>query len=135
GEQVRDELSTLPGITQVELVIARPYEISIEVSEQALRRYNLTFEQVADAVRRSSLDLPGGSIKTEGGEFLLRVKEQAYRARDFEKIPIRTQSDGSRLLLSQVASVVDGFEETEQAAQFNDDPAVAVQIFRVGDQN
>src|SRR5690606_7291197 len=57
------------------------------------------------------------------------------RARDFEKIPIRTQSDGSRLLLSQVASVVDGFEETEQAAQFNDDPAVAVQIFRVGDQN
>jgi multidrug efflux pump subunit AcrB len=66
GEQVRDELSNLPGITQVQLVVARPYEISIEVSESALRRYGLTFDEVARAVRRSSLDLPGGSIRTDG---------------------------------------------------------------------
>jgi multidrug efflux pump subunit AcrB len=135
GEQVRDELSNLPGITQVQLVVARAYEISIEVSEATLRRYALTFDEVARAVRQSSLDLPGGSIRTEGGEYLLRVKGQAYRAPEFERIPLRTLPDGTRLLLGDVARVVDGFEEDPQAARFDGLPAVAVQVFRVGDQN
>lgn len=135
GERVRDEISNLPGITQAQLVVARPYEISIEVSEAALRRYGLTFDEVANAVRRTSLDLPGGSIKTEGGEFLLRVKGQAYRAPEFEKIPLRTRPDGTRLLLGDVATVVDGFVDTEQFARFNNEPAVAIQVFRVGDQS
>jgi multidrug efflux pump subunit AcrB len=135
GERVRDEMSNLPGITQVELVVARPYEISIEVSEATLRQYALTFDEVARAVRRSSLDLPGGSIRTDGGEFLLRVKGQAYRAPEFERIPLRTLPDGSRLLLGDVARVLDGFEEDPQAARFDGLPAVVVQVFRVGDQS
>ncbi len=135
GERVRDEVSKLPGITQVELVVARPYEVSIEVSEFSLRRYGLTFDEVARAVRRSSLDLPGGSIKTKGGEYLLRVKGQAYHSPQFERIPLRTLPDGSRLLLGDVAEVIDGFEETVQFARFNDMPAVVVQVFRVGDQS
>lgn len=135
GEQVRDEISNLPGITQVVLVVARPYEITIEVSEDSLRRYGLTFDEVAEAVRRSSLDLPGGTLKTAGGEFLLRVKGQAYRAPEFENIPLRTRPDGSRLRLGDVARVVDGFEDVQQAASFDNAPAVAVQVFRVGDQS
>ena len=86
GQRVRDEIALLPGITQVELTNARPYEISIEISETSLRRHGLTFQQVADAVRRSSLDLPGGSIKTAGGEILLRTKGQAYRGPEFERL-------------------------------------------------
>jgi len=135
GERARDEISNIPGITQVELVVARPYEVSIEVEEAALRRHGLTFDEVARAVRRRSLDLPGGSVKTDGGEFLLRVKGQAYRAPEFERIPLRTPRDGARLLLGDVARVVDGFAETDQSARFNNEPAVVVQVFRVGDQN
>lgn len=135
GEQVRDEVSHLPGITQVDLVVARPYEVSIEVSETALRRHGLTFDEVAQAVRRTSLDLPGGSIKTDGGEFLLRVKGQAYRAPEFGRLPLRTLPDGSRLLLEDVAEVIDGFEDKVQFARFNDLPAVVVQVFRVGEQD
>jgi multidrug efflux pump subunit AcrB len=74
GQTVRDELVEIPGITHAELANARPYEVSIEVSEQALRRHGLTFDDVVAAVRRSSLDLSGGSIKTAGGEILLRTK-------------------------------------------------------------
>jgi multidrug efflux pump subunit AcrB len=135
GEQVRDEVSHLPGVTQVELAVARPYEIAIEVSEASMRRYRLTFDEVAMAIRRSSLDLPGGSIKTVGGEFLLRVQGQAYRAEEFEQIPLRTLSDGSRLHLSDVARVIDGFEDVVKFARFNDQPAVIVQVFRVGNQS
>ena len=60
AERVRDELSAISGISQVDVASARPYEISIEVSEASLRRHGLTFDDVANAVRRSSLDLPGG---------------------------------------------------------------------------
>jgi len=135
GERVRDEISALPDITQVELANARPYEVSVEVSEESMRRYGLTFDDIARAVRRSSLDLPGGSIKTKGGEILLRSKGQAYRGAEFENLVLSSRVDGSRLLLGDVATVVDGFAETDQASRFDGQPSVLVQVFRVGDQS
>lgn len=135
AERTRDDLLALPGVTQVEVAAARPYEISIEVSEQALRRWGLTFDQVVEAVRSSSLDLPGGSVKTDGGEILLRTKGQAYRGKEFESIVLLARRDGTRLYLGDVATVVDGFAETNQAARFDDKPAVVLQVFRVGEQS
>ena len=135
AEQVRDELSGLPEITQVDIVSAPPYEISIEVSEVALRRHGMTFDQVADAVRRSSLDLPGGSVKTESGEILLRTIGQAYRGEEYENLVLWTRADGSRLELGDVATVVDGFAETDQYARFDVEPTVMVSVFRTGDQS
>ncbi len=135
GERVRDDLSNLPEITQVQLVGARPYEISIEISEQDLRRYGLTFDEVARAVRRSSLDLPGGQIRSLDGEILLRTEGQAYSGAQFERLPLRTQSDGTSLLLGDVATVVDGFADTDLWSRFNGRSAVVVQVFRVGEQS
>ncbi|MDA0711279.1 MAG: efflux RND transporter permease subunit [bacterium] len=135
GEQVRDDISAIPGITQVDMTNARPYEIAIEVRENDLRRYELTFDEVARAVRSFSLDLPGGSIRTEGGEILLRRKGQAYRGSEFESIILRTRPDGTRLTLGEVAHIVDGFAETDQTASFDAEPTVLIQVYRVGDQN
>ena len=135
AEEVRDELSALPEITQVDVVSAPPYEISIEVSEVALRRHGMTFDQVADAVRRSSLDLPGGSVRTDGGEILLRTIGQAYRGDEYENLVFWTRSDGSRLRLADVATVVDGFQETDQFARFDQAPTVMVSVFRTGEQS
>ncbi len=135
AEQVRDELSILPEITQVDIVSAPPYEISIEVPETALRRHGMTFDQVADAVRRSSLDLPGGSVRTAGGEILLRTIGQAYRGNEYEDLVLWTRADGTRLRLGDVATVVDGFAETDQYARFDRDTAVMVSVFRTGDQS
>ncbi len=135
GERVRDELSQLPDITLVELKNARPYEISIEVSERALRRHGIAFDDVVAAVRTASLDLPGGSIKTDGGEILLRSKGQAYEGLEFESLALLARPDGTRLLLGDVATVVDGFQDTDQRAFFGGDPAVLLRVFRVGDQD
>jgi len=134
GERIRDSIASLPDVTQVELQNARDYEISIEVSEETLRRFGLTFDEVVRAVRRGSLDRPGGSIKTTSGEILLRTKGQAYTAREFEQIVLRTEPDGTRLLLGDVATVVDGFEEEDRYALFDGKPAVSVKVFRVGEQ-
>ena len=135
AEQVRDDLSADPAITQVEIINARPYEISIEVSEAALRRHRLTFDAVALAVRRSSLNLPGGSLRTDGGEILLRTIGQAYRGGDYESLVLLTRPDGTRLRLGDVATVVDGFAQTDQLARFDAEPSVLLSVFRVGDQS
>lgn len=135
ADRVRDEVAALPGITQVDVSGARPYEISIEVSEAALQRFGLTFDQVAEAVRRSSLDLPGGALKTDGGEILLRTKGQAYWGPEFAELVLLSQPDGTRLTLGEVARVVDGFEDTDQATTFDGEPAVMVRVFRVGAQD
>ncbi len=134
GQQVRDEIVALPGVSDAKLSLARPYEISIEVSEAALRRFGLSFDDVVQAVRSSSLDLPGGSLKTDMGEILLRAKGQAYRAADFQRIALVSREDGTRLTLGDVASVIDGFEESDERATFDAKPTVLVQVFRVGEQ-
>jgi multidrug efflux pump subunit AcrB len=135
GERVRDELTQLPGVSQVDLVNVRPYEIGIEVSELALRRFGLSFDQVAQAIRRSSLDLPGGSIKTEGGEILLRGIGQAYTGEQFSEIVLLTRADGTRVRVGDVATVVDGFADTDQIAYFDGRPSSMVKVFRVGEED
>jgi len=135
GEEVRDEITALDGVTQADLKSVRPYEIAIEISEGDLRRYGLTFDDVAQAVRRSSMDIPGGSVKADTGEILLRTIGQAYRGGEYEDITLLTRLDGSRLRLADVAVVIDGFEETDSWSRFDGEPTVMIQVFRVGDEN
>jgi multidrug efflux pump subunit AcrB len=134
ARDVRDEVVALPSVSEADLDLARPFEVTIEVSESQLRRFGLTFDEVVRAVRQSSLDLPGGSLKTETGEILLRAKGQAYWAEDFGNIALVTRSDGTRLVLGDVARVVDAFEESDQRARFDGHPALLVSVYRVGGQ-
>ena len=135
AQQIRDDIVQLPGITQVDVVNVRPYEISIEVSEVSLRQFELTFNEVANAVRNGSLDLPGGSIKTAASEILLRTKGQAYDGYDFKNLVLRTRADGTRLYLRDVATVVDAFEDTDQILRFNGKPAALIEVKRVGQED
>ncbi len=135
AQELRDEIAALPGVSQVAVSYVRPYEISIEVSEQALQRHGLTFDQVASAVRDSSLDLPGGSLKTEGGEILLRSQGQAYRGDEFESIVVLTHADGTTVPLGEIGDVIDGFRDDDTRAFFDGEPAVIIQVNRVGEED
>ena len=135
GERVREDLIALPQITQVELTAVRPYEISVEVSEQTLDRHQITFDYVADAIRKSSVDLPAGSIKTDSGEILLRTKGQAYVKTDFEDIVILRRADGTRVTLGEIATIHDDFEEEPLYALLDGKPAVLLEVYRVGEQS
>jgi multidrug efflux pump subunit AcrB len=128
GERVRDEISLLPGVSIVQLNATRPDEMSVEVSEQGLRHYNLSFEQVVNAVRQSSLNLPAGTIKSEGGDIQLQTRGQAYQAVDFERIVVDSRADGAQLLLGDIASVEDRFAEYDIIAQLNGKPAVFLEV-------
>lgn len=134
AEMIRDELLSLAGITQVDLSGVRPYEIAVEISEENLRRYNLTLEQVASRLRKASLDLPGGTVKTESGQILLRTKERRYFAPEYADTVVMVQADGSQVRLREIASVRDTFRETDEFARFDGQPAAMVRIYRVGEQ-
>jgi multidrug efflux pump subunit AcrB len=134
AEYVRDRLLQDPDITQVELVGVRNYEISVEISQDKLRTYNLTIEEVAQRIGRTSVELPGGAVKTPGGDILIRVKERKDYGHEFGKIPIITASDGTQVLLEDIADIKDGFEETDNAATYNGKPSVMVEVYRIGDQ-
>ena len=134
AEYVRDRLLQDPDITQVELVGVRDYEISVEISQDKLRTYNLTIEEVAQRIGRTSVELPGGAVKTPGGDILIRVKERKDYGHEFGKIPIITANDGTQVLLEDIADIKDGFEETDNAATYNGKPSVMVEVYRIGDQ-
>ncbi len=134
AERVRDELVDLPDITQVELDGVRPYEISIEISERTLRQYDLTLEQVASAVRRTSLDLAAGSVRTSGGEVLIRTQGQARVGSEFEDIVVRGES-GARLTIKDLGTVRDGFAEDPLEFRYNGRPAAFIDVYRVGEQS
>ena len=122
-------------ITQIDLVGVRDYEIAVEVTEQNLRRYGISFDQVTSAVRSSSIDLAGGTIKTKQGEILVRTKGQRYFGAEFEEIPLITLNDGTVVRLGQVANVIDGFKDTDLKTRFNAKPAAIVQVNRTSDQD
>src|SRR5690606_28521224 len=95
AQQIRDELLELPDVTSVTLSGARPYEISIELPEDTLLKYGLSLDQVAQRIRLSSLDLPAGTLDTDGGEILVRTQALAYDFQDFERIVLLTTTDGT----------------------------------------
>jgi len=135
GEQVRDQILMLPGVTLANLRGVRPFEISIEVSEQELQRYGLTIQDVSTAVRKNSLDVPAGSVKTDAGDVLLRTKGQSYTREEFENLIVRAEQDGARVLLKDVAKVKDGFDEELLYTLYNGKPSIFVRVERTGDQN
>jgi len=135
GEQVRDQISMLPGITLANLRGVKPFEIGIEVSEQALRRYGLTIQDVSQAVRRNSIDVPAGSVKATQGDVLLRTRGQAYTREEFENLIVRAEENGARVLVKDVATVKDGFDEDPLYTLYNGKPCVFIRVDRTGDQN
>ena len=135
AEQIRDGLLAQPEITQVELYGVRDYEISIEVPEDTLRAYGITLSQVASAVRASSLDLPGGSVRTDAGEVLVKAEGKRYTAEGFGEITVLTRDDGTVVKLRDIATIIDGFEDTDRSSRFDGRLAVVVNVFRVGDQD
>lgn len=134
-EKIRDELRNLPNITQVSMGGIRPWEISINVPEISLRQYGLTLEDIARIIRGASRDIPGGTIKTESGDILVRALGQAYKKNDFSNIRIISRQNGTSIRLSDIAEIVDGFNEDPLYSEFDGKKAAFINVARVGNQN
>ncbi len=129
AHQVEDGLSTLPSVSHVEPSGTRNYEISIEVPLARLRAYGLTLDDIADAVRRSSLDLSAGSIDTREAEVRVRTIGQRYDQLDFEEIVVLARNDGTAIRLGDLADVRDAFQDTALMVRHQGQLAAFVEVY------
>ena len=135
AEDIRNELIDLEEISIVNIEYLRPLEISIEVSEYILRQYGLTLDQVSRAIAQASLDLPGGTIRADSGEILLRTKGQVYSGDEYRDIVVRSYPDGTQLRLGDIATVRDDFEEGYLDARIDGVSAAIIDVLRVGEED
>ncbi len=135
AETIRERLAADEEIGLVSLEGAQDPEISIEIDQKTLRTYGLTVGAVAQAIAATAVELPGGAIKTANGDILVRVNERRDWGREFANIPVLTASDGTRLLLGDLATISDGLEDTDRFARYNGQPAVLISAYRTGDQS
>ncbi len=131
ARRVEEDVLALPGVSRAQVTGDRRYEISVEVKPEKLLSYGLSFQDLATAIRDFSIDLPAGAIDSESGTFVIRTRGQAYNQVDFGQLPIRA-ANGAELLLGEVATIIDGFEEGEKRVTFNGKPALFVEVLRAG---
>lgn len=132
AQRVGEGLLALPEVSEAQLISVPDYEVAIEVAPQQLWRYGLTLDDIAAAVAKASLDLPGGEVKTSAGEILLRHTGQAHSREEFEAIVLRAGEDGARLTLGQVATVRDGLVEEEVIFRFDGEPSISIDVYPKG---
>lgn len=132
---LKDDLLSHKNISLVTIYGKRDYEISIEPSEEKLRAYNLTFNEVANTIAKNSLDLGAGNILSKRGNISLQSRNQSYVKKDFEHIVLRTEKDGTRIFLKDVASIRDAFIDQQYLNTFNGYPTISLQISTQGDDD
>ncbi|MFW5426697.1 MAG: efflux RND transporter permease subunit [Methylophagaceae bacterium] len=135
ADRVRDDLLSSSGITLVELLGVTDYEVSVEIQPATLDSFNLSLASVARAIQQGSVDISAGNIKTRDGDILLRTNGQAYNQAQFAKIPIITSLGADPVLLGDIATIIDGFEEQPLQTVFNGRPAIMIDVLRTGDQS
>jgi multidrug efflux pump subunit AcrB len=135
AERLKNELRLLPEVSQVEIFGDRDYEINIEVSEERLRQFGLSFDRVASAVRRSSLSRSGGTIRASGEEIRVRTVGRKYTGRDFASIVVLAGEDGDIITLDRVADIRDGFSDDPIQALINGRPSVLLQVFKTQEED
>lgn len=128
ANRLRNEVAGLPYISQVEVFGSRSEEVTIELSERALRTYGLSFSDVATAIRRDSMNISVGEVRTQTGDVQLRAENLADSQTDFEQIVIRQTANGGQVRVIDVATVIDGFEQNPILATANGKPAVLLQV-------
>lgn len=134
ARRVQEDILALPGVSRAQVQGHRNYEISVEADLKKLLSYGLSFQDLTDAIRQFSIDLPAGAIDSGSGTFIVRTRGQAYSEQEFNAVPIRA-SNGADVLLGEVATITDGFEEGEKSVEFNGRPALFVEVMRTGKES
>lgn len=130
AEKIRDEVLTLPAVSSASVMGARPYQIDVEIPEATLRSYGLSLQQVAQIIRERNIELPGGNLKSEGQEILLRAKNKGRIGEEIGRLPLVTQPGGVVLTVSDLGTVRDEFQDITSVGEINGEPAMVVNVER-----
>lgn len=135
AESIRASLLDLPQITQATLLGAKPFQIDVEISEDTLRKHGLTLSRVAQILRRENIEMPGGQLRAEGQEILLRGKNRREIGEDIKELPLITQPNGVVLKIQDIGEVRDEFDDSSNINEVNGLPAMVISIDRSADED
>ncbi len=135
GDLIKEELINDPAITQVELEGIQDHEVWVEVSQDTLRRYGLTMQDISNAIGVGAVQQGGGRLNAASGDILLRLNERRDYAADFANIAVRTNADGSRLLLDDIATITDTFDDTRRWTEYNGKNGLSIEIYSLGNED
>lgn len=129
SRRIENELLRLSVVNKISRSGWRVPEIAIELDEQALQSYGLSLADIVDRVRAESISASSGELRSEKGLILLKADKQRYQAAEFAEIVVRSFADGRRLLLKDVATIRDGYEETPKVlSRFDGKRAITLKI-------
>ncbi len=135
AERVRDELLELPSISLAEVIGAREYQIDVELSEKTLRQYGLSLQKVAQIIRQENLELPGGTLRAESQEVILRGKNKFFTGPEIAKLPLVTQPNGVVLTVGDLGQVRDHFVDTTASTRINRRPGLVISIDKTASED
>ena len=136
AEEYKDQILHLPGISQASISGTRDYEVSIDIDEAVLRKYNISFDTVAKALKENGLNLSAGTLKTKYEDIRLKAEGRRYFAKDYMDIPVITRNDGTIIRLKDIARLRDSFDENVKVySLFNGHPAVSINIYKTGEED
>ncbi len=135
AERIREQLIELPVVSQAEIMGAKPYQIDVEISQQTLQQYGLTLGQIAQILRRENVELPGGQMRVDGGEILLRGKNRRDTGDEIAQLPLLSKSSGAVLTLGDLGKVRDEFDDVVSLSRVNGLPALVINIERTSQED
>lgn len=130
AEQIRTDLLSAPEITNVEIKGTPDEELHVEISQATLESYGLTLQQVANTIGANAIEQSAGTVRTRGGDILLTLDNRIYWAEEFSRIPVISDDSGVILQLGDIATIKDGFADTNRQVTFNGNPSIGIDIYR-----
>jgi len=135
GKQVEDELLQLDNVTLVNFDTMPENEIAIEVAPETLRKYSVTLQDITNTIRNYSQNQSAGTIETKSGVIAIRSQQQAYTGNEFYSIPVVTGDNGEQVMLGDIATIKDGFEERIHYMRYNGKEAAIISVMATKDQS
>lgn len=131
---IKKRIENIPGVGAVNLVGGSEREIVIEVDAAKLKAYNLSIEEVNQAVGASNVEIPGGNLINGPRQVLLRTMGKFKTIEDFNNVIVATPN-GKTVYLSDVARVVDGIKERTSLTRVNGKIAIGLDIIKQSGSN
>jgi hydrophobic/amphiphilic exporter-1 (mainly G- bacteria), HAE1 family len=135
AELIREEMLRLPAVSQANIEGGKDYQIDVEISEHTLRRHGLSLQGVADILRRENLELPGGTIRTDSQDVLVKGKSKGMVGSEIERIPVLSLPSGANLTVADLGTVRDHFVDVDTYTRVDGRPAMVVSIDRTSTED
>lgn len=132
---IKERMLRWGGIPKVDIVGFSDHQVRIELKQGALRQFGLSVADIANQIKRQSVDLPAGRIETREPELLLRFADERKSAADFRDLVVVSSGTGGQIRLGDIAAITERFELDEDKIVFNGKPAAILDVTKTENQD